>query len=783
MRPAPANKIILRSGPAPVLFAGKNSSARPLPWLKKPRTRSVFRGRLTLASILLAIVGLYTLVGVSPVGAGGASSASAIDIPGLSPCDWLGQMQSAEEPPPPESNYSFVSGFTNSKQIDDLKAAANAQGSALTPGIDQLAGQSFSSDTKYTSVPGFTPTVGEWYGFDRLAWKAYPMESMGSQCGAGTIMNSAGTMIADTFFRVTTAMFSAGQQIISWALSVDAFTPFIDAMTTAVDTLKDGLFLEYLAPVVLIATIWLAWQGLVKKRTRESIQGMVWTISAGALSLVFLTNTKVLAQGTNDFVQGLTSGIISTMTSATDSKASMCAASGADATQRQTNCSLWQTFVYTPWVAGQLGDYGAKGVTVKDGPPVVIPGHGESRDIGLMFLDITTLNHDDAISAAHQDPLKERTEARKAQWQAFVKTMTCESEDYNSEEAIACPARSDAQPAFTGDGFGRKLQIALLALVAFLIGAIPLVFLSFTMVVFQITFVFLMITSPIFLLLGIHPGFGRKIAMGWLEMVLANCLKRIATAVLIGILLIVLQAAIASTVMSWLGQVFLMAAASIAILMYRKKMLDKVSQVNLGGDGGQSLQSGNAAGKAKQYGRQAATKAAGAVGGGVGAGKEGAGMLGIVGGSAIGAMMGRGASPLAAMRTGHASGSESARRKQAEREAELRAQEEATPAGASRAAAQKLRAEESTVDDIHATWGVDPSGSRDRYASVLAQHRDAGERVAVAVGKYADEMNRMANDMGVETRARLEKARSGPSRPSSTSDETGRRDRDADPNR
>ena len=774
MRPPPANKIILRSGPAPVLFANPASAkrAKRLPWFRERKPASPARRRITLAAILLAIVGLYAIVGLNPIGAGGGTSASAIDIPGLSPCDWLGQMQSAEEPPPPESNYSFVSGFTSAKQVDELKAIAGAQGSALTPGIDQLAGQSFSSDTKYRDVPGFTPTVGEWYGFDRLAWKAYPMESMGSQCGAGTIMNSAGTMIADTFFRVTTALFSAGQQIISWALSVDAFTPFIDAMTTAVDTLKDGLFLEYLAPVVLIATIWLAWQGLVKKRTRESIQGMVWTISAGALSLVFLTNTKVLAQGTNDFVQGLTSGIVSTMTSATDANVGMCAASGPDATQRQTNCSLWQTFVYTPWVAGQLGDFGAKGVVVKDGPPVVIPGHGESRDIGLVFLDVTTLNHDDAIAASHQDPLKERTQTRKDQWQAFVKTMTCETDDYNSEEAKACPARSDAQPAFTGDGFGRKLQIALLALVAFLIGAVPLVFLSFTMVVFQITFVFLMITSPIFLLLGIHPGFGRKIAMGWLEMVLANCLKRIATAVLIGILLIVLQAAIASTVMSWLGQVFLMAAASIAILMYRKKMLDKVSQVNLGGDGGQSLQSGNAAGKAKRLGRQAVTKTAGAVGSGVGAGREGAGMWGIVGASAVGAMMGRGASPLVAARSGNSRGATAARRK----EAELRAQEEATPQGASRAAAQKLRAEESTVDDIHSTWGVDPSGSRDRYTSVLAQHREAGTRVATAVGKYADEMNRMASDMGVETRARLEKARSGPSRPSSTSDETSRRD-------
>src|SRR5699024_634245 len=67
----------------------------------------------------------------------------------------------------------------------------------------------------------------------------------------------------------------------------------------------------------------------------------------------------------------------------------------------------------------------------------------------------------------------------------------------------------------TGGGFFQKASIALISAAATIGGGIVIVVISFFALLYYLISIIMMVLAPLFLLLAVHPGRGRKMFLGW----------------------------------------------------------------------------------------------------------------------------------------------------------------------------------------------------------------------------------------------------------------------------
>src|ERR1700691_947322 len=92
--------------------------------------------------------------------------------------------------------------------------------------------------------------------------------------------NVAGMMfdIAKSIDRVTITVYqsAAGEGILGWLKNS------VDRLITS---LGNAIYFPYLAVVVIIGAIWLAWQGLIRKRGTRTLEGTIWMVVACAAAI------------------------------------------------------------------------------------------------------------------------------------------------------------------------------------------------------------------------------------------------------------------------------------------------------------------------------------------------------------------------------------------------------------------------------------------------------------------------------------------------------------------
>ncbi len=124
-------------------------------------------------------------------------------------------------------------------------------------------------------------TLYDEYGVAGDYWAATNL-----QCSDMTslIGNNVAGMVFDaakSIDRVTITVYqsAAGEGIISWLQRVT------DKLITS---LGNAIYFPYLAVVVILAAIWLAWQGLIRKRATRTIEGTVWMVVACAAAIFLI---------------------------------------------------------------------------------------------------------------------------------------------------------------------------------------------------------------------------------------------------------------------------------------------------------------------------------------------------------------------------------------------------------------------------------------------------------------------------------------------------------------
>ena len=139
-------------------------------------------------------------------------------------------------------------------------------------------------------------------------------------------------------------------------------------------------------------------------------------------------------------------------------------------------------------------------------------------------------------------------------------------------------------PLFQGNQWTTRLEIAFAAMFAALVAGLLILLIALTLIVLKLGFLLLLVAGPFFLIIGIHPGFGRVIAIRWFEMLVGVLMKQVAIAIVLSVLLYCYSLIMGTSdlVLPWALKILMITLVTVAVFIYRKPFSHLFSAVGYG---------------------------------------------------------------------------------------------------------------------------------------------------------------------------------------------------------
>src|ERR1700733_12495836 len=406
------------------------------------------------------------------------------------------------------------------------------------------------------TTPG-SPTTGNTlydnYGMAGLDWAPY-----GLTCSQMTssIGNSVAGMVFDmakSLDRVTITVYqsAAGANILTWLSS---------SVDRLINALGNAIYFPYLAPVVIIAAIWLAWQGLVRKRASKVLEGTIWMVIACAAAIWLIGRPGDFTNVGTTVANGTTSVLNSAFANLPANAQSGCLPVAAGDPQSVTaNYSftsgnglvdqnaneLWTVLVCKPWLDGEFGttQFAAPGTNQ---PQTGVNQYGRQ----LLWAQ--------AVAGNEQPVTATLMNAKQATYSGIAMQLQ------QTNPAV--------YSLFQGDQWTTRLEIGFEALFAAVAAGLLILLIALTLIILKLGFLLLLVAGPFFLIIGIHPGFGRVIAVRWFEMLVGVLLKQIAVALTLSVLLYcyTLIMGTSDQALPWALKIMMIALVTVTVFIYRK---------------------------------------------------------------------------------------------------------------------------------------------------------------------------------------------------------------------
>ena len=405
-------------------------------------------------------------------------------------------------------------------------------------------------------------TLYDNYGLAGQFWAAH-----GLQCSDMTslIGNNVAGMVFDgakSVDRVTITVYqsAAGNNILTWLQN---------AVDKLISALGNAIYFPYLAPVVILGAIWLAWQGLVRKRATRTIEGTLWMVVACAAAIALIgkpaTFTGIGTTVSNGVTQVLNTAFSKLPTPAGSNCLPVQAGDPQSVTGNYAFTSgnglvdenaneLWSVLVCKPWLYGELG---STAYATGNGPKTVVDTYGRQ----LLWAQ--------AI-AANETPSAGLIQAKQDTYTGIATSIQ------QNNPAI--------YPLFQGNQWTTRLEIAFAAMFAALVAGLLILLIALTLIVLKLGFLLLLVAGPFFLIVGTHPGFGRVIAIRWFEMLVGVLMKQVAIAIVLSVLLYCYSLIMGTSdaVLPWALKILMIALVTVAVFIYRKPFSHLFSAVGYG---------------------------------------------------------------------------------------------------------------------------------------------------------------------------------------------------------
>jgi hypothetical protein len=406
-------------------------------------------------------------------------------------------------------------------------------------------------------------TLYDSYGVAGQSWAAFDLQcsDMTSLIGnnvAGVVFDAAKALDRVT---ITVYQSAAGEGILSWLSG---------AVDNLITSLGHAIYFPYLAPVVIIGAIWLAWQGLIRKRASRTIEGTVWMVIACAAAIWLIGRPADFTGIGRTFSDGVTQTLniafaklpapqqascvpLQKGDPQTPAGASFAYTAGNGVVDTNAN-ELWTVLVCKPWLDGEFGTTTYSGT---GGQPTVVNKYGRQ----LLWAQ--------AI-AANEKPTAAVITAKQNAYAGLAASMK------QNEPGV--------YPLFQGKQWTTRLEIGFAALFAALAAGLLVLLIAITLIILKLSFLLLLVAGPFFLIIGTHPGFGRIIALRWAEMLIGVLLKTAAIALVLSVLLYAYSLIMGASdaALPWALKILMIALVTVAVFIYRKPFAHLFSAVGYG---------------------------------------------------------------------------------------------------------------------------------------------------------------------------------------------------------
>lgn len=339
--------------------------------------------------------------------------------------------------------------------------------------------------------------------------------------------------------------------LLSWAFTIDLFRPLAGVIDGVVGALVDSIWRPLAIPLIVLAGLWGAYQGIIRREVSTLAEGWVWMIAAIAAGLFFFAQPTQIATGVNTFAAKLSNTALDAIAAIDpglcEQGQGKCV--GGSTHLQEVTDRLWYLYVIKPYVVMEFGD-------------------GQREEAYLQrLLDSKTITRDDLAKVDQGGATSESLiQAKAEQYKKLVEDLKKDGDSFEW---------------FAGRRNYERGMIAGMALVAVVIGGIVLGVVAAGVLLAQLGLLLSFLLAPVFLVLGIYPGRGRVVAIRWGQLSIGMLIKRIGLAILLAILLVTSGSIMtaADSAGGWYAAVILHVLLGVAALLYRKPFLELLAVV------------------------------------------------------------------------------------------------------------------------------------------------------------------------------------------------------------
>lgn len=428
--------------------------------------------------------------------------------------------------------------------------------------------------------------------------------------------------------------------------------------------LYSGLYMGLSVMAFLAVAVWAAWTGLAKRKLTSALGGIFTAIVIFGAGILLMGNPLMIAQlpmrvGTTMggcVIMGV-SGVNCMSSTSSDpntppkenTECYVDDAGDVDVTRslalvaKQATCKTWEAFVFQPWVAGQFGT-SYKNLDTGGGPGEAGPlfqktsgtlDYWKNIKVGMYAADSkptsictdSTSGYTYSNVALYQLNLMSNIHACGKPYHQSTAIKT--NQQVYSDWVYVVDAMSQAQKAGAVDSkttsadlqymwsswigsYGwNRMAIAVLAVVCSLGGAAVLITTAALAIMYLFTGVLLTAFAPLFFLIGIVPGQGKKIFLGWVEKIASAILKYFACVLWMMVTLELYSAVLAGANNGLGATLIFVVIVTLAMWMYRDEFLKMIGRANFGGTQFSNKLGDMGRDMAKGAGRLAGARAAG----------------------------------------------------------------------------------------------------------------------------------------------------------------------------
>jgi hypothetical protein len=377
--------------------------------------------------------------------------------------------------------------------------------------------------------------------------------------------NPGNNWFANGILGFSKSLASTSQDLLHIAFDPGLLDPFNAVVDRAVGALRDALYLEWMIPIISVGALWAAWMGLGRRQAVQVVESTVWIVGVIAASLWLFAYPSTVLTGADDLVTSINQDMYTAFSGAV----------GQGNTTSDASDATWRVLVYEPWLVGEFG--------TSD------PANPSVKRFGERLLAAQAYSYDE-VARIRQDP-------KQADPGVGGSIAARKADDFKRLAKELKQTDPAAYQHFSGLHSEERNRVAFVALIAGLfVSGVQLLF-AFFAVVLRVGALLFMFGSVLILLLGIHPGAGRRAAIRWLNLFLGLVACRIGLAFMLGVQILVTGLVLQSrTTIGWDRAMILIIALSVAIIIFRRPFLRMFSQLSVGGEGGalESFEGGRA---------------------------------------------------------------------------------------------------------------------------------------------------------------------------------------------